>query len=153
MPPAKKLYLSLLALALLTAASGFSQSISILSGNGQITQQNFIAGEPLTVVVRTVGGLPAVAVFVNWTITAGNGIVTQTTSFTNENGEASTNFLGPSLFSGVSFSSTTVNAQAQGIAGSVDFTVITAGGDFSTGTLVAVQVTDPSLPVTESIVG
>ena len=134
----------LVALSFLAAGLGFAQTITIVSGNGQITQTNFQTNETLKVVVKNAAGQPVQGATVTWTVSSGGGIVSSPSSTTNDKGEAEVFFLGPSLFGQQSSTQSVVTATTTP-GGSVTFNVTTAGGDAFTGSFVSVNLNSPSL--------
>jgi hypothetical protein len=107
-------------LPLVAAAASFGQSVSIVSGNGQVTPQH-TRFEPLVVQVRNAAGVPAAGVTVNWTVIEGNGqgllgnFETSASSVTDANGLASMDFFqNPFSIFGTSFAQSRVTAAALG---------------------------------------
>ena len=101
-------------------------SIRILSGNGQIVPEQFLATQPLTVLVTDASGNPAPNVPVTFNITQGKGTIlgsTTTTVNTDNLGQASSPFLATSVDPGFSFQQATINAASS--VGSVNFTITT----------------------------
>ena len=122
-------------LLLVTAASG--QTVSIVSGNGQVVPQHY-SFEPLAVQVRNSAGSPLSGATVNWQVTGGNGQAVlgnferSATSVTDFNGVAEMRFYqNPFPIFGTSFAQSTVVASASG--GSVTFVETTAFTDFQSG--------------------
>src|SRR5690242_19293520 len=94
----------------LTAAVCSAQTISIVSGDGQVTPQNFATQTPFTVVVRNAQGQPQPGVAVTWTLTSGQGaLISRTQTITDSNGQATNQFVGPTVF-GVNFVQSIVTA-------------------------------------------
>ncbi|MDQ6760305.1 MAG: Ig-like domain-containing protein, partial [Acidobacteriota bacterium] len=101
-----------------------AQTLSVVSGNGQVVQENFGTSQPLVVQAKDSGGRPAAGVNVNWSITQGSGTLPNPVTVTDANGLASTNFVGPNLQPGTSFLAATVTATSALTA--VSFIVTTA---------------------------
>jgi len=114
--------------AFLLPALSHAQSISIVSGNGQlvcpdcpVNPQHYA---PLVVQVNTATGAPAVGATVTWLEQQGGGNSPQTfTSLTNASGQATLNFQPLPFFSGPD-AETTVTASA--LNTSIQFVVTTA---------------------------
>ncbi len=64
-------------------------SLSLVSGNNQKADANKALSNPLVVSVKDNKGLPLSGVSVAWNVTSGGGKVTNTTTLTNANGQAS----------------------------------------------------------------
>ncbi len=95
--------------------------ISIVTGNGQMVPENFVAAEPFKVVLRDATGTPINNVIVNWTITQGAGALLATQTLTDVNGETSSSFIATSVPPGFSYTTAVVTASAA--TGSVNFIV------------------------------
>jgi uncharacterized protein (TIGR03437 family) len=123
----KTIPLAMLAVSLMAAATASAQTISILSGDGQVAAQNFAAQAPMVVVVKNLQGQPQAGVTVTWTITSGGGsLLSGSTTVTDSNGQASNSFLGNTLFN-VNFAQSIITASIP--TGSVNFTETTSGSD------------------------
>jgi uncharacterized protein (TIGR03437 family) len=123
----KKTILGILAISLLAAASASAQTISIVSGDGQVAPQNFAAQNPMVAVVKNFQGQPQSGVAVTWTIISGGGtLLFGTQTLTDANGQATNQFLGNSLF-GPNFSQAIISASIP--TSSVNFTQTTSGVD------------------------
>jgi len=139
--------LKLLAGGFLTALFLFpaltqAQSISIVSGNGQIVCQdcplNPQKWAPMVVQVNTAAGAPSPNTTVTWTVSQPSVPVVTATSVTNSAGQASYTFVPQSFFSTLYFLATPISASALGA--SVQFTE-TAGSPYSgSGTAPATPV-------------
>ncbi len=66
--------------------------IQIYSGNGQLMFAQFLAPEPLTVLVRDGSGNPQPNVTVSWTVPSGDGNVTLSTTISDSKGFAQTQY-------------------------------------------------------------
>src|SRR6266568_1454374 len=122
----KSILPGILSLCLMTAAVASAQTLSIVSGDGQVAPQNFAAQFPMVVVVKNAQGQPQPNVTVTWTIASGQGSLFATQNTTDANGQASNNFLGGTLFS-VNFSQAIITASIG--SSSVNFTETTSGTD------------------------
>jgi uncharacterized protein (TIGR03437 family) len=114
---------SFLTALFLFPAFGQAQTISIVSGNGQLVCPDCAGGPfsfaPLVVQVNTSAGLPMANTTVTWTPTQqGLQSVTSTTT-TNAAGQATYNFTGLAFFFGLNYLPATVLAQIP--TGSVSF--------------------------------
>jgi uncharacterized protein (TIGR03437 family) len=136
--------------SLLLAAAGAvsAQTITAVSGNGQMVRPNFIT-DPLVVEVRTAQGAPAPGVEIRWQILdAGLGTIVNSITFTDAAGRASTTFVGALVPPTASFLQTTVNASvAINPSINTNFTVTTVNftGDGSQSLTVDVLLVSPSL--------
>src|SRR5207249_1745355 len=140
----KKTFLGILAISLM-AAAGSAQTISIVSGDGQVTPQSFAAQNPMVVLVKSSQGQPQPGVAVTWTIISGAGtLLFGSQSVTDVNGQATNQFLGNTLF-GVNFSQAIISASIP--TSSVNFTETTSGVDQNAANapFVQVQINFPSL--------
>jgi len=123
----KQTFLGILVISLLTTAVASAQTISILSGDGQVAPQNFAAQSPMVAVVKNFQGQPVPGTTVTWTIISGAGnLLLGNSTVTDANGQATNQFLGNSLF-GVNFLQTIVTASIP--TSSVNFTETTSGVD------------------------
>src|SRR5207248_1123252 len=127
-------------------AAASAQTISVLSGDGQVLAQNSFPTTPMTVLVKNAQGQPAPGVQVTWTIASGQGALVSlpANSFlTDSMGQASMNFVGSTL-SSVDFAQTVVTAASSG--SSVNFTMTTSGVDpVTNASFVQVLVDFPAL--------
>ena|SRR5579872_1136489 len=113
--------------ALLLAAALSAQTapgLFLVSGNGQVVNEQFLTAQPLVVQARDNSGKPVAGVAVNWAITQGAGTIVRPFTATDANGLASANFLGTALQAGYSFEPATVTATSSG--GTVNFVVTTS---------------------------
>src|SRR5713226_6822527 len=105
----------------LTAAVCSAQTLSIVSGDGQVTPQNFATQTPFTVVAKNAQGQPQPGVTVTWTVASGQGaLISGTQTVTDSNGQATNQFVGPTVF-GVNFVQSIITASIA--SSSVNFTV------------------------------
>src|SRR5262245_45751042 len=92
----KNIFLEVLVVSLITVATASAQTISIVSGDGQVAPQNFQAGAEcpssasstlkgcMVVVVKNAQGQPQSGVAVTWTVASGGGSLTQGTTTTTD---------------------------------------------------------------------
>src|SRR5579863_2109682 len=125
----KKLFLNflltgLVAVTVTSAAS--AQTLSIVSGDGQVAVQNNQAQDQMIVVVKNFSGQPVVGATVTWSINGQGSLLFGSSTVTDVNGYGYNQFLGGTLF-GVSFTQSIVTATAFG--SSVNFTQTTSGQD------------------------
>jgi uncharacterized protein (TIGR03437 family) len=147
---------ALVPLAALAAGSLAAQSLTLVSGNGQIVEENFLTFSPLVVMAKDAAGNPVSGVTVNWSVTQGQGTVIPVDrvinpdglaiNVTGADGRARANFLGTNVTGGLSFAAETVTAGSS--AGSVIFLITTtinrlAGGGSAALPLVEL-LTPPS---------
>src|SRR5262245_43586775 len=137
----KNILLAILAVSLTTAATAPAQTISILSGDGQVAPQNFQAGADcpssttnkgcMIVVVRNAQGQPQQGVNVTWTVSSGAGSLSQgSTTTTDSGGQTYNMFLRKPLFGSLNYDQSVINASIS--TGSVNFNQTAAGTDLST---------------------
>ena len=102
---------------------GGIRPIEIFSGNGQLLFAQFLAPQPLTVIVRDGSGNPQPNVTVSWAVASGDGNVTLSSSITDARGLAQTQF-GSVLFYNDAFNGPRVSVvRASSANGNVDFTM------------------------------
>lgn len=96
---------------ILLAGAAFCQSLSIVSGDGQVGSPQNNLPAPLVVLVRDASGNPLPNVTVTWAVTTQQGgNLSFTTSKTDSNGNASNGLFAGLLPLGASFFQTTINA-------------------------------------------
>ena len=84
----------------------------MVSGNGQVVQEQFRTNVPMVVQANDAAGHPVSGVAVTWAITQGSGTLSGPINVTDSNGQAQTNFLGTTLQPGTSFVASTIMASA-----------------------------------------
>ncbi len=99
-----------------------AQSLTMVSGNGQVVQEQFLSA-PFVVEAKDAGGHPAAGVAVTWKITSGSGTLVRPVNSTDASGQASVTFLATNVPGGESFFASAVSATAA--SGSVSFVVTT----------------------------
>lgn len=113
-----------------SGGTGTPSGIAIVSGTGQLlleqssTATTGTSGTPLRVIVRDANGNAIANAPVAFTVTSGQGTVSNPSTVTDANGIAQTDFLTSSVTPGQSFQTTTV--QASSAQGSVTFLLTTA---------------------------
>lgn len=146
---------SLLATLFIFPAFSSAQTISIVSGNGQLICPDcigLIKFAPLVVQVNSAAGSPMANTTVTWTVTQ-LGLPTVTaTSETNASGQASYDFQGPSFFIGSFLQATVVAEVANDPTASVTF-VETTALPTGTGTPAAVAALSPNGALAPSLSG
>jgi uncharacterized protein (TIGR03437 family) len=111
-----------LLLQLLCAGFLGAQTLSRVSGNGQIVFELFPAKAPLVVQAKDALGNPAAGVAITWSLTPANSAtLNQTTTTTDANGFASTGFVAPEFLQFQSFITHSVTAASA--TGSVTFVI------------------------------
>lgn len=111
---------------LILTSSLWAQSLVMVSGNGQVVTEQFLTNAPLVVQAKDAAGRPVPGVSVTWAITQGTGTINPVSRTTDNNGQASANFLATTLQPGLSVSAATVTASSA--LGAVSFVVTTSGG-------------------------
>jgi trimeric autotransporter adhesin len=110
-------------IALSCAGFAAAQTLSMVSGNGQLLLSQYQSLEPLVVLATGSNGAPAAGVTVNWNITSGTGSLQTLSNTTDANGLASTFFTG---YAGDDINSTFVAIiTASAGSSSVNFTATT----------------------------
>jgi uncharacterized protein (TIGR03437 family) len=133
-----------LALAMLAAGYASAQSLSLVSGDGQVAAQNFPLHNPLVVVAKDASGKPAANVPVNWTAAGPGTLVLGTQTLTDSSGQASNIFVGATIYGDTAFTQTAITASTA--AGSVTMYETTSGWDANSGFMfVQAQITSPVL--------
>jgi uncharacterized protein (TIGR03437 family) len=132
----KKLFPAILLFSLLTAGAAVAQTISLVSGDGQVVTQNNVTLNNLTVVVKNLQGQPVSGATVTWAVNGQGSLTGGATSTTAADGTSFNQFLGPTLFN-VSFVQSAVSASAFG--STVNFTVTTSGLDPTAANAAVVQ--------------
>jgi uncharacterized protein (TIGR03437 family) len=130
--------------AVLFSASGHSRVM--ISGNGQVAQEQFPTNVPMVIQARDAFGAPAPGVPITWAVTQGQGTLVGKIDVTDANGLASTQFVGTTLQPGNGFAQATISATSP--SGAVSFVVTTAalrtvGG--GSATLPQVELVSPPL--------
>jgi uncharacterized protein (TIGR03437 family) len=131
----------LMALCLLSTGAAFAQTVSIVSGQGQVVRSSNIIATPMVVLVRNASGNPVTGATVTWKLSTGGGTVLHPTTTTDSNGQTSNSFIGANVVTPTSFAQSVVSATYQ--TANVGFYVTTAGVD-SSGTIFVQAI--PSSP-------
>ena len=132
----------LLTLCALCAGLLQAQSLSIVSGNGQLIATQALSNNPMIVQAKDASGRPVPNAGVTWAITQGAGTLTGAGATTDANGQASANFLSTSLQLGISFQAATVTASSS--YGSVSFTITTVISS-ALQPIVSIELDSPTL--------
>ncbi|HTS47585.1 MAG TPA: putative Ig domain-containing protein, partial [Bryobacteraceae bacterium] len=115
---------NLFAISVLGAFALSAQTLSMVSGNGQILAQQFQTNAPLVVRATGSDGKPAAGVNVTWAITSGGpGTLSSASNTTDSNGLAQVVFTATSINTLLSYVPSTVTASAG--SSSVNFIVTT----------------------------
>ena len=139
----KKLLLEILFVSLIAASAVSAQTVSIVSGDGQVAVQNNQAQAQMIVVVKNFQGQPVVGTQVTWSLNGQGSLVFGSSTVTDANGMGYNQFLGGTLF-GVSFTQSIITASAFG--SSVNFTQTTSGQDpVSLQVFITANVNSPTL--------
>lgn len=127
-----------------------AQSLEVASGNGQIVLEYFRTEQFMQVRARDQFSRPLSGVFVNWSVTAGQGTLTEVSNTTDADGVAKAKFLATAVPGGYSIQQSQVRAESN--VGSALFYVTTAlsrlPGGGGAGALPLVQLVKPSLEET-----
>lgn len=113
----------LLILCALYAGFGHAQTLTIVSGNGQLIATQSRSNNPMIVQAKNASGQAAPNVAITWAITQGAGTIIAASGPTDANGQANASFLSTSLQLGASFSAATVTASSA--YGNVNFFITT----------------------------
>jgi uncharacterized protein (TIGR03437 family) len=100
-----------------------AQTLTMLSGNGQLVATQSRSSNPLVVQAKDPFGHPAPNVAVTWAIPQGAGTIVGASSTTDANGQASAGFLATTLQPDASYLNTTVTASST--YGTVGFAITT----------------------------
>lgn len=127
-----------------------AQSLEVASGNGQIVLEYFKTQEFMQVRARDQFSRPLSGVFVNFTVSSGQGSLVDVSNTTDSDGIARAKFLATAVPGGNSIQQSTVRADSN--VGSALFYVTTAlsrlPGGGGAGALPLVQLVKPSLEET-----
>src|SRR5438093_10110393 len=97
-PAAVRPGLSFLALIVLAAAGAPAQTLSIVSGDGQVAPQNFQLPGPLLVVAKNASGNPVPGITVNWSLSGPGNLVGGDRTVTDSSGQATNGYVGATIF-------------------------------------------------------
>ena len=97
-------------------------NISIVSGDGQLLRQNNLGAEPLTVRITDAAGKPVSGAIVNWATTSGVGNTLNTSTTTDINGLASTQFVAGMVSETFNLGQSTVTASLANTVATATFT-------------------------------
>ncbi|HLH00695.1 MAG TPA: putative Ig domain-containing protein [Bryobacteraceae bacterium] len=116
-------------LAVIAAGALGAQTLTMVSGNGQIVPSQFKTNAPLVVKATSAAGTPAAGVNVSWAISGEPGSLSSTSTTTDANGLASIYYTADNLNTLLSYNPTTVTASAG--SASVNFVVTTIASNGS----------------------
>ena len=122
---------TLAVMSVLLACTGLAQTLSVVSGNAQVTPQNNSTVNPLVVVAKDSAGRPVQGVSVTWTITGPGHLTPFYQTTTDVNGLTSVYFVGDFQWDGPGFAQSTIVASAA--SSSVSMLVTTSGVNFASG--------------------
>ena len=131
-----KLSSAILLVSLAMVGGLSAQSVTIVSGDGQLAPPNYQLAHKLTVLVRNSQGQPATGVAVTWTISSGPGTVIPSAPTTDADGKAFADFTGGATIG--NFAQSIITASALGT--STSFTATTSGVDSSNPAIIFAQV-------------
>lgn len=100
---------------------GEPAAIAIVSGDDQSAKTQEAVSQPFVVAVTDADGSAVSGATVVWSVAAGPGSVSPTSSITNAQGQASTTYTG-----GTTLGTSTVQASVSGLSETADFTVETS---------------------------
>lgn len=134
--------LRILLICAICAGAVSAQTLSMVSGNGQMIATQSLSANPMVVQARDASGRLAPNVAITWSITNGAGTISGASATTDANGQASANFLSTSLQPGASFLPSTVTATSA--FGTVNF-IITTVVSSALQPIVSIELVAPSL--------
>jgi uncharacterized protein (TIGR03437 family) len=127
------------------AAILHSQTLSLLSGHGQVIPEQSIATKPFVVRALDASGNPVANVPITWSVSPiGAGTLRPESAQTNSEGVASTGFFASSNQPGVSFVPATITARSPN--GEVNFALVVSLGRQAGGGLVPLPLVLPTTP-------
>jgi len=135
-------------MVVLGLALAHAQTITKVSGDGQIVIQSILSSNPMVVLVRGASGNPLANAQVTWAVTSGPGGIVAGTTTTNSNGQATNTFVAAVPNPGQAYVASTVTATYSGA--SVQFGEISVG---ETGNTPNVQSFPTPLPSGANLTG
>jgi uncharacterized protein (TIGR03437 family) len=117
------LFFLFLILPLLAVTPLSAQSLTMVSGNGQVVIEQFLSQLPVVVQAKDASGNPLPGLAINWALTQGVGTLHNPVTTTDANGMASCGFLATTLIQNQSFDSEVITASSS--VGSVSFFITT----------------------------
>ncbi|HYL72707.1 MAG TPA: putative Ig domain-containing protein [Bryobacteraceae bacterium] len=124
-----------LIVSLLSSGHLAAQSLTMVSGNGQMVLEQFFSQLPLVVQAKDASGHPMAGVTLNWAVSQGTGTLRNPTLTTDANGMASTSFLATTLVQTASFETEVITASSS--VGNVNFFITTVLSRLPNGGLSA----------------
>jgi hypothetical protein len=139
----RSLVLTVFVVLFISAQVSSAQSLSVVSGDGQVTVQNNLANYPLVVVATDASGKPLAGVRVTWSLSGTGNLSDGNQTVTGPDGQTSNQFVGATIYGDTAFTQSTITASA---SNSVSFHAITSGTDLTTGSIfVQVEIVSPVL--------
>jgi len=134
-----------IAASLLLASISSAQTLSVVSGDAQLSRQGSPTSNPLVVIAKDAAGKPASGVSVNWSIAGPGHLVPGNQTVTDLNGLTSVYFVGSLEYDGgVGFTQSTIVASIP--TSSVSLRVTAGGFNIATGVeYVRAEVLAPAL--------
>src|SRR6266566_343681 len=128
----------------ITARLATAQTLSIVSGDGQVAPQNFQLPSPLVVMARNASGQPMAGVTVSWSLTGPGSIIMGAQTVTDSSGQTTNQYVGGTIFGDSAYTQSTMTASTAG--SSVTMHVTTSAADLTSGVIfVQAQVIAPLL--------
>jgi protocatechuate 3,4-dioxygenase beta subunit len=125
-------------LPFITVQGAFAQNLSIVSGDGQVTAQNNLSNYPLVVVAKDASGRPLPGVPVSWSLSGPGNLSAGNQTMTGADGQASTQFVGATIYGDTAFTQSTITASAAN--SSVTFHATTSASDLISGSIFVTAV-------------
>src|SRR5207247_10344191 len=110
-----------------------AQTLSIVSGDGQLAPQNFPLPSPLVVVAKNASGQPMPGVTVNWSLTGPGSIIMGTQTVTDSSGHTTNQYVGGTIFGDSAYTQSTMTPSTA--RSRVTMHVTTAAADLTTAVL------------------
>src|SRR5258708_1877051 len=107
-------FVRVLRLALVVTVIASAQSLSVVSGDGQVAPQNFQLPSPLVVMAKNASGQPVSGVKVNWSLTGPGSIIMGTQTVTDASGQTANQYVGGTIFGDTAFTQSTMTASTAG---------------------------------------
>src|SRR5712671_2421736 len=106
-PSRKWKLLALAGFCAIGAGIAQAQTLSIVSGDGQVAPQNFQLPGPLVVVAKNASGQPTPGVTVTWSLTGPGSIIMGTQTVTDSSGQATNQYVGGTIFGDTAYTQST----------------------------------------------
>src|SRR5690348_13795385 len=111
-PSRKMKMLALASVCAIGARLAPAQTLSIVSGEGQVAPQNFQLPGPLVVVAKNASGQPMQGVTVTWSLTGPGAIIMGAQTVTDSSGQTTNQYVGGTIFGDTAFTQSTMTASA-----------------------------------------